>query len=170
MAEEDDDIKRLFGISSQTFDDHTKRISALLEKAQEKFEHDYTSYAAVGGSAMIVFSGLLAWFGKSESFAIVVAVIGALLFLIGLILRHLSADKQVGHTKALLELERERSRFVQKSAVFQHLWLYGQPKNLTIEQVRFFLDEGSMSATQPSPSVPPARQIAEKVSDDERAA
>lgn len=55
MAEEYEDIKRLFRISSQTFDDHTKRISALLENAQEKFEHDYTSYAAVGGGVLIVF-------------------------------------------------------------------------------------------------------------------
>ena len=160
MAEENEDIKRLFGIASQTFDDHTKRISALLTKAQEKFENDYTSYAAVGGSAAIVFAGVLAWFGKSEGFAIVIAIIGAVLLLMGLILRHLSADKQVGHTKALLELERERSRFVQKSAVFQHLWLYGQPKNLTIEQVRFFLDEGISAAQhQPPPSIPPDKQI-----------
>jgi len=82
-------------------------------------------------------------------------------------LRHLSADKQVGHTKALLELERERSRFVQKSAVFEHLWLYGQPKNLTIEQVRFFLDEGAMSATQSSsPSSAPEKQLTDGLDDD----
>jgi hypothetical protein len=139
----------------------------LLEKAQEKFEHDYTSYAAVGGSVLIVFSGVLGWFGKSEKIAIVVAAIGALLLILGLILRHLSADKQVGHTKALLELERERSRFVQKSAVFEHLWLYGQPKNLTIEQVRFFLDDGAMSVTQSSsPSSAPEKQLTDCLDDD----
>lgn len=163
MAEDDKDIKRLLMVSSETFDEHTKRIGALLTKAQDKFERDYTSYAAVVGSALMAFAGVLAWFGKSESFAIVVALSGASILVVGLLLRHISADKQVRQTKTLLEFERERSRFAQRSAVFQQLWLYGQPKNVSLEEIRFLLGEAPVSGHPNSQ----AKQITEKSTEED---
>ncbi len=144
MPEDDDqEIKNLLRITSQSFEEQTKRIGQLLENAQEKFERDYTTFAAVLGTALLVAGAALAWFNKSEGFAIVLAIIGAVFFGIGLILRHLSADTQVKRTQALVELERERARYAQRFAVFQHLWLYGPPKDLTHDQIRFFLGDES---------------------------
>jgi hypothetical protein len=146
-------------ISSQTFEAHTKRIGELLTKAQEKFDNDHTSFTAVLGSALIVFAAILAWFNKVPSFEIAAVVIGAILLVLGLILRHMSADKQIRNTEALLALERERTRFAQRSAVFEHLWLHGQPKNMTADQLRFFLGDSTMPARNEPSIVPSDRQL-----------
>lgn len=150
---DDDDIKRLFHSSSETFDEHSKRIGTLLSKAQEKFEHDYTSYSAVVGTALIVSAGVLVWVGKAESFCIVLSCIGALVLIAALVLRHMSADRQAKHTQTMLDLERERARFAQHSAILQHMWLYGPPKNLTPDQLRLLLgDSGPVNSPPPNAS------------------
>ena len=146
---DDEDIKRLFGSSSQAFDEHSKRIGTLLSKAQDKFEHDYTSYSAVAGTCLIVLAVVLAWLGKAESFSIVLSCIGGLVLVIALVLRHISADRQAKHTQTMLNLERERASFAQRSAILQHMWLYGPPKNLTTDQLRFMLGDNTPITSAP---------------------
>jgi hypothetical protein len=166
MAEErNKEIEALLGVSSRTFEEHTQRISELLSKAQEKFDKDYTSFAATLGSALIVFGAALAWFEKSTGLAIVAVVTGAVIVIIALILRHLSGDKQVNNTQAMFALERERSQFARKSAVFQHLWLYGQPKNLSAEQMRFFLGDSTMPIHRDHSTTPPEQLPAPEIDD-----
>jgi hypothetical protein len=154
MSTEQDDIQRLLGASSETFQEHSKRVGELLEKVQRKFEKDYTSFTATLAVCMIAAGAALAWLDKSPAFAVTVAVLGGLFFALALVLRHMSANSQVANAKSIVELEKERSRIAMKSGLLQHLWLYGPPKNLQFDQIRFLLSDSETQRPPPAPETP----------------
>jgi len=154
MSNENDDLKHMLGASSSAFEEHSKRVGEILEKAQTKFEKDYTSFTAVAAVCMIAAGAVLAWFDKSSAFAVTVAALGGLFFALALVLRHMSANSQVEHAKSIVELEKERSKIALKSRLLQHMWLYGPPKNLQFDQIRFLLGD-SESQRRPPPRETP---------------
>jgi len=154
MSSEQDDLKHLLGASSEAFQEHSKRVGEVLEKVQKKFEKDYTSFTATAAICMIAGGAALAWFDKSAAFAVTVAVLGGLFFVLALVLRHMSANSQVAHAKSIVELEKERSRIVMKSGLLQHMWLYGPPKNLQFDQIRFLLGDSESQRQSQTPETP----------------
>lgn len=123
----DDSIKALFGESVQAFEEHSKRIEALLDRANAKFDNDHTGFSAAVGVGLIVASIVLAFFGRAETLTIILAVLGGLLFLAALLLRFLAADRQAKHAELQIVLERERARLAVRISVLRHMWLYDQP-------------------------------------------
>jgi hypothetical protein len=120
---DDSDTKKLLGRVADELEEHGKRVGSLLYRAQKQFEEDYAKYTAVAGSAFIVASIVLSFYGRSDAFCITIAVIGVLLFIVGLVLRHFAISEQLKQVQTLLELERQSSRAARDAEIFRD-WSY----------------------------------------------
>jgi hypothetical protein len=136
-------IGSLLSETSERFKEHAGRIDAILDNARSKFEKDHTGTTAGAGILMLVAAIALAALDKAATFASIAAIVGGVLLLTALILRHRGAETQVRYGQTMIELERERASFMQKSAVLQHIWLHGLPEGTPLAQIQILLGDSS---------------------------
>jgi hypothetical protein len=137
-------ISNLLRETSAGLKEHAERTNRILENARKKFERDHTGTTAGVGIMLIVVAIALVLLDKATTFASVGTIVGGVLLLSALLLRHRSAETQVRYGQAMIELERERARFVQKSALLEHIWLHGLPEGTPLAQIQILLGDSSM--------------------------
>ena len=134
-------ISSLLRESCEQFEQHAKRIESILDAAREKFEKDFSSTTAGTGLTLLVASVALAVIGKAVTVSTAGVVGGVVLIVAALFVRHRTGESQLEHARTLVDLERERARFAQKSAILQHIWLYGLPEGTPLAQIQILLGE-----------------------------
>lgn len=149
----EESIKSLLGESVQACEEHSERIEALLDRAKTRFDNDHTGFAASLGAVLIIASVALVVLGRAETFAIVLAVLGGLLFVAALLMRASATERQIKHTETLIALERERARLTTRTNLLKHLWLYERPEGLDFQQIRSLIDETSTSLPSDSRAI-----------------
>ncbi len=147
MAEKDGEFGYLLSKTADKFEEHSKRISDILNGARENFTKDYTGTTGAIGILCLIGSLGLAFLGKSEIFSVSCAVCGTLLIVLAVIFRHRSGESQIKYAQTMVDLERERVRFAQRSAVLQHIWFHGLPEGTPLAQIQLLLgDKPSLSS------------------------
>ena len=141
MPENDGNFGYLLSKISDKFDEHSKRISEILNSARENFSKDYTGSTGAVGIVCILASLGLAFWGKSEFASIAGSICGTILIILAVIFRHKSAESQINYAKTMVDLERERARFAQKSAVLNHIWMHGLPEGTPIAQIQLLIGD-----------------------------
>jgi hypothetical protein len=146
MEKTDWRISSLLHDSVTQYEQHAKRVEAILDVARLKFDKDHTGTTGAVGILLIAASIALAVFGKGALISAAGVAGGTLLMIAALILRHRAGESQLKHARTMVELERERAGFAQRSAVLQHIWLYGLPEGTPLAQIQLLLGD-----TSPSP-------------------
>ena len=139
MTDTDWRISSLLSENSKRFEQYSQRVESILNLALEKFKKDYTNMTAAVGTIGFLGSFVILLLGKSPIVGTVTSITGSILIIASMILRYKSSKSQVEYAGTLIELERERSAFAQKSAILQHIWLYGLPEGTPLAQVAVLL-------------------------------
>lgn len=136
------EMKEIGGLlreASQQFEEVGKRVESILDAARVKFEKDFSSTTAAAGVVLLGASAALAAFDKSATVAAIGLGGGVLLVLGALIMRQRTGESQLVHARTLIELEKERARFAQQSAVLQDVWLHGLPQGTSLALIEAIL-------------------------------
>lgn len=141
MSDEDGRFGYLLRETAEKFDEHSKHISEILNSARENFTKDYTGTTGGIGIICLAASLALAFIGKSELTSVASSICGTILIILAVIFRHRSAESQIKYARTMVDLERERARFAQRSAVLQHIWLHGLPEGTPIAQIQLLLGD-----------------------------
>lgn len=136
-------INRLLRESVEQFEKHWQRVQSILDVAGLKFEKDYTGTTAAAGIVLMFASSALIYLDRSPLAGSVGITGGVVLVVAALVLRHRSGESQVKHAQRMIELERERARFAQRSAILDHIWLYGLPEGTPLAQIQILLGDSS---------------------------
>jgi hypothetical protein len=134
-------LNSLLRETSEQFDEHSKRVEAILDAACEKFEKDFTGMTAATGTVIALAALGLAVLDRATVVAAVGLITGVVLLLAALVARQRSGEGQLKHARTILELEKERATFAQKSAVLRELWLHGPPQGASLAEIQLFLVE-----------------------------
>lgn len=133
------EIGSLLHEASQQFEQAGKRVESILDAARAKFEKDFSAMTAASGVVLAGASVALAAFDKSATVAGIGLVGGVLLIVAALVMRRYTGESQLRHARTQVELERERARFAQQSAVLQDVWLHGLPDGTSLAFVEAML-------------------------------
>jgi len=150
------EMKEIGGLlheASQQFEAAGKRVEAILDAARLKFEKDFSSTTAAAGVVLLGASAALAAFDKSPTVAAIGVAGGVLLVIGALVMRQRTGESQLAHARTLIELEKERARFAQQSAVLQDVWLHGLPQGTSLALVEALLGT-PLPHTEPHDAVP----------------
>jgi hypothetical protein len=132
MAERNEDISRLFYRITTEYEEHSKRIGDILESAQGKFRQDFALACASTGAVSLLGGIAVALLGRSIVVAIIGSSAGTILLIAAMIFRARSSMAQVQSAHMFVELERERAKFAQQSAMCTEIWLHGPPAGLEV--------------------------------------
>ena len=135
--------------SAEQFKEHSDRIGKILDRAQEMFEKNHSS--TVGGVGIVLMLGAMAFGFWKEQWILsgISMVTGGVLLAIALVIHHKSGTSQLKYADTLVKLERERSRFQQRTTLLNHIWLHGLPEGTPLAQIQILLGD---SPSLPSPS------------------
>ena len=145
---EEKEFSRLMYENSKILEEYGNKASKLLRSIQKNFENDYTSFCVGFGSLSVIASVALIAFGKSETFAISLLVMGFVAVIAGIYLRSISTKSKLEGLPQILEFEKEHAKIQQKERLYSRLWLDGKPKSLTDEQFTLLLKDSSVSNTE----------------------
>ncbi|NLG84909.1 MAG: hypothetical protein GX493_09960 [Firmicutes bacterium] len=136
-------ISSLLHDTVKQFEEHSKRVESILDTARLKFEQDYTGTTAGAGLILLAASLCLAFLDKNPLITVVGITGGILLIISALFFRHRNGESQVKNAEQMIELERERALFAQRSAVLEHIWVYGLPEGTPLAQIQLLLGDSS---------------------------
>ncbi len=144
--EEEKQFSRIMYENSKVLEDYGEKADRLLQSIQKNFENDYTSFCVGFGTLAVIASISLVVLGKSETFAMILLVMGFLSVISGVVLRKLVTKQKLEGLPKILEFEKEQARTQQKERLYARLWLDGKPKGLTDEQLTLLLTDNTTSA------------------------
>lgn len=140
-------ISTLLHSSAERFEEHSKRVGKILDRAQEKFEKDHSSAVGSVGLVLLLGSMVIALWKEQWAVSGIGLVIGGILVIAALVIRHRSGVSQMKYAETMVNLEREHARFQQRSAMLQHIWLHGLPEGTPLSQIQLLLgDSTSLSS------------------------
>jgi hypothetical protein len=143
-SEEEKQFSRIMYENSKVLENYGQKVDKLLRSIQKNFENDYTSFCVGFGALAVIASIGLVALGKSESFAMVLLVMGFISVIFGVVLRRLSTKQKLEGLPKILEFEKEQARIQQKERLYSRLWFEGKPKGLTDEQFTLLLTDNSV--------------------------
>jgi len=150
------EIGSLLRETSEQFEEAGKRVESMLDAARVKFEKDFSATTAAAGLVLAGVSISLAFLDKSPVVIGVGLVGGVALVLGAALLRWRTGESQVTHARTLIELEKERARFSQQSAVLRHVWLFGLPEGVSLAALQGLIGTALPSADAAAPAQPRA--------------
>ena len=133
----------VFSETAETFKEHARRIDRILADVRKKFVRDYTGMTGTVGTLVLLSTTAMVLYDKPSFLTVVLAMIGSVLLLAALIVRHKISKSQLRCGDKMMELERERARSMHKSIVFHNLWLYGIPEGTPLAQIQVILGDTS---------------------------
>ena len=143
-SEEENRFSSIMYENSKALEAYGQKADKLLRSIQNNFENDYTSFCVGFGTLAVIASSGLVAFGKSETFAMLLLVMGFASVISGVVLRRLSTKQKLEGLPKILEFEKEQASIQQKERLYSRLWLDGKPKGLTDEQFTLLLSDNSI--------------------------
>lgn len=134
-------LSSLLHETSKKYEEYGKRIEALLDTAQKKFQRDFTGTIGAIGIGSILGGFFTAWFGIEISFSITAIILGSGLLGLAGFLRYKVASEQINTSRIMVDLERERATFAQRSTVLGQVLLYGLPEGTPLAQLQVLLGD-----------------------------
>ena len=143
-------ISSLLRESVERFEKHSERVGKILDRAQDMFENDHSSTVGVFGMVLIVCALLFGFLYEQWLLSGISMITGGGLLATALVIRHKSGTSQLKYADTLVNLERERARFEHRTAIQNHIWLYGLPEGTPLAQIQILLGD--------SPNLPPSSE------------
>ena len=134
-------ISTLLREKAERHEEHSKEIGKILDRVQDKFEKDYFNVIGSIGAVLTTGGLPLALWKEQWILSGISIIMGSVLLIVAMLIRHMSGVSQAKYARTLADLERERAIFEQRTATLNHIRIYGMPEGTPLAQIQVLLGD-----------------------------